>query len=386
MRVGLNATCFNARPSGANQRFRTLYGAVIRRNPDIRFILYEPADYPVGSWFGPVDNLEIRRTPLRSSGRVGRQWAGLCYWRRALAGEALDLFENFSLPLVGAPCPNLLTVHDLQPIRHGNAVMARVITDMVLHHAFARADRVMVVSQAMRDDLLRFHPGTRVDVVFNGVDPSVFKRQGGKEAVGIGLRRRLPDEFALAVGHFEPRKNLGLLVDAIAVLRDRGQSRPLVIVGRDGGEGKALRRRIAERQLERLITVIEDADDLEVRALYAACRLVVTPSRYEGFGIPLIEAMAARRPLAVSDIPVFRELTGGQGAYFPVDDPAAAADTMERVWTDEAERGRLIAVGLDRLGTFDVDRLADRIVSVYAAVIEDRDKTVARRERAAAKE
>ena len=86
-----------------------------------------------------------------------------------------------------------------------------------------------------------------------------------------------------------------------------------------------------ELRLEKLIRLIEDADDGDIRLLYAECRLVVVASRYEGFGIPVVEAMAARRPLVTSDIMVFRELTGQQGCYFPVHDPILAADMIERL-------------------------------------------------------
>ena len=181
----------------------------------------------------------------------------------------------------------------------------------------------------------------------------------------MGCRWAVPQEFLLSVGHIEPRKNFGLLVDAVALLRAQGLSRPLVLVGRDGGGMATLRRRIAGQGVGDLVTIIEDADDGAMRALYERCRMVAVPSRYEGFGIPLLEAMAARRALVTSDIPVFRELTEEWGACFPVDDAKAAAVVIERVWSDAGERTRLVAHGAERVKSFDIETPARRIGALY---------------------
>lgn len=357
MRIGLNATCFDDRPSGANQRFRLLYGAVIRRNPQHQFLIYEPADHRIAGWFADCTNVTARVTPVRGAGRLTRLATGLRYWRTAFRADALDVFETFSLPLVAAPCPTILTVHDLRSLQVESRV-ARAIARMVLRHAFARADRIVSVSAVVRDEIAAFRPGTQVSVVHNGVARSAA---ASCDALPTGL----PDRFALAVGHLETRKNLPLLIDAIGRLRDSGAMRPLVLAGRDGGVRDQLRGHIAARDLGTVVHIVEDADDATIRALYAACALVVVPSSYEGFGIALIEAMAAGRPLVTSDIAVFREVTQGQGCYFAVDDPAAAAAAIDRVWTDDTERARLIGYGDMRVGDFAFDALADRIAALY---------------------
>ena len=369
MRVGLNATCFNDRPSGANQRFRRLYGALIRRNPAVEYVVYEPADQRIAGWFAGLPNVVARATPLPSVGRLARFRVGLSYWKRALRRDAPDIFETFSLPLVAAPgCPTLLTIHDLRPVHAGQPFAGRLLAVPVLRHALARADHVIAVSQTVEAELLAFHPGLAVSTIYNGVDSASFAAPDPAAIEEAGRRYRLPDRFALAVGHLEPRKNLPMLIDAIAQLRERGQGRPLVIVGRDGGQRAEILARIAGRRVGPLVTVIEDAGDDLVRALYALCALVVVPSRYEGFGIALIEAMAAARPLVTSDIPVFRELTQGMGHYFPPGDSSAAADAIDRVWSDAGERERLIAHGRRRVADFGFDRLADELAALHRSL------------------
>ena len=385
MRIGLNATCFDARPSGANQRFRTLYGAVIRRNPSIRFLIYEPRDYPVARWFSDAANVEARRTPLPASGRVARLLCSLGYWHRAFREDRLDLFESFHLPLIRASCPSLLTLHDLRMLRPEGGWPGRTLGRVVLRQALRSADHVITVSDSMREEILAFRPGTAISTVYNAVDAESF-RLTDLAASGGSRHRDLPEAYMLTVGHLEARKNLLLLIDAVARLRDQGLDRPLVIAGRDGGMRHALIAHVAARGLGGHVRLIEDADDADIRRLYAGCRLVVVASRYEGFGIPVVEAMAARRPLVTSDIPVFGELTGGQGRHFPVDDPSAAAAAIESVWSDPREQDRLVAQGDARVDAFAVHRLADRISALYRQLSGDVPRISAMRERAAATE
>ena len=369
MRVGLNATCFDERPSGANQRFLGIYGALIRQRPDIEFIVYEPADQRIATWFDDAPNVSARRTPLPSAGRLARLRAGLPYWRRQLRADRLDLFECFNLPLVRAPdCPTVLTIHDLRPVLPEVPRWKRGVAYAVLQRAFVGADHVVAVSDAVADEIRAIRPAARVSTVYNGVDPATFAAPSQSVVASVRQRYGIGPDYLLAVGHLEARKNLPLLIDAVALLRDRGAPRQLAIVGNQGGQRAEILARIAKYRLDSLVTVIEHADDATVRALYAGCTMLVFPSRYEGFGIPILEAMAAGRPMALADTPVFRELTQRQGVYFPVDDAAGAADAIERVWSDHAEQQRQRAYGTARLSDFAFDRLADQVVEVYAGL------------------
>lgn len=370
MRVGLNATCFNDRPSGANQRFLMIYGTLIRQRPDITFVMYEPADQRIGDWFVDAPNVLVRRTPLPSVGRIARHRAGLGYWRRQLGADGLDLFEAFHLPLVQAPdCPTILTIHDLRPLSSDEPWLRRKAAEAILHRAFVRADRVIAVSNAVRAEILRFHPEASVSTVYNGVDPGAFAPPPATRIAETAAYYGLPERYVLAIGHLEARKNLSLLVQAIAVLRDAGTPHQLAIVGNEGGNGAAIRARIAALELGDLVTIIERADDATVRALYAGCDMLVFPSRYEGFGIPILEAMAANKPMVLADTSVFRELTLGQGCYFAVDDPHAAAAAIETVSHYPAERARQLRFGAGRLPDFSFDLLAAQVAAIYESLV-----------------
>ena len=368
MRIGLNATAFNDRPSGARQRFVGIYGALIRQRPDWEFIIYEPTDCRATEWFDGAANVVARSTPIASSGRVQRMAKGLIYWHRAFRTDTLDLFENFVLPLVKHPtAPTVLTIHDIRALHEQTSSLNKLLRRDVFRHAFSRADRIITVSNAIRDEILSFQPMASVSTVYNGVDPAHFIRSDNA-ADGVRERHGLPERYILAIGHLEERKNLSLLIDAIVLLRNRGMQRPLVIVGNDGGELETLQSRIAEHRLDGLVTIIEHADDEAVRALYSGCDMLAFPSRYEGFGIPILEAMAANKPMVLADTAVFRELTLSNGLYFPVHDADAAASAIETVWNDPVERTRQSLFASDRLNDFTFDRLARQIALVYESL------------------
>ncbi len=370
MRIGLNATCFSERPSGANQRFRHLYGALIRRNPDWQFIVYEPQDVRVARWFAPCPNVEARPTPIPAEGRVARLLAGRGYWNKALRADRLDLFEAFHLPAVIAPdCPTLLTIHDLRPVRPDAPLAERLVARPLLHRALSRAACTLAVSDTVAAELTAFHPGARVERLYNGVIPAEFAAPAPAVVADTSARWHLPARFLLAVGHIERRKNLPQLVEALALLRARGLERPLVVVGNPGGAERELAEAIARHGMGDLVQVLHGVSHADLLALYHACRAVVFPSAYEGFGIPLVEAIAAGRPVAVSDIPVFRELASEAAQFFPLGDAPATAAAIEALWSDPVLAARLVERGQALLPRFDFNRLADQLAALYRRIL-----------------
>lgn len=369
MRIGLNATCFNDRPSGANQRFAGIYGALIAHRPDVEFIIYEPVDCQVSRWFGEAPNVVARPTTMPSAHRLGRLIKGMGFWRRALAEDRLDLFETFHLPLVrAARCPTILTVHDARPVLEEVNSAKRAINRRILHRDLRDADHVITVSETMKAELLEISPAAAITSIYNGIDPAAL-RLGSAFAADVQARLDLPARFILAVGHLESRKNYPRLIEAVARLRRWDEHIGLVIVGNDSGEGAALRRQISALGLQREARLLSGVSRQDLAEIYALSAVVAFPSSYEGFGIPILEAMVAERPVVLSDIPVFRELTQNRGCYFPANDDAAMASGIAALLKDEQRQRELVDYGKGRVRDFSFARLAAEVENVHRMVV-----------------
>lgn len=368
MRIGLNATCFNDRPSGARQRFVGLYGTLIRQCPKIEFIVYEPSDCAVAGWFYGAPNVTAIRTPLPSGSRWRRTIGGIRYWRQRLREDRIDLFESFNLPLPPTgDCPVILTIHDIRSTLPDQPWPQRNLARAVHRSALRRTKAVLTVSETMRRALLAIDPQAQIIAIANGLDHGAFAAHPGDDERVRELC--LPDDYLLAVGHFEPRKNYVRLVEAFARLRVTRPHLSMVIVGNDGGTLPDVRGTIDAAGLAAVLQLRQNVTDNELRIVYRHARLVLFPSVYEGFGIPILEAMAAGRPLVVSDLPVFRELVGAHGAYFPPHDVTAMADAIAVILDSLTRQRELVDNGRRRVRDFAFDHLAHQVEAVYRQVL-----------------
>ena len=197
----------------------------------------------------------------------------------------------------------------------------------------------------------------------------MFENISKSELLTVQQKFNLSDEFLLAVGHIEKRKNYLGLIDAVARLHIGGRSMHLVIIGNDSGEMNAVIERVHSLNLSNYVKILSGLTDLEVRCIYTRCKLFVFPSSYEGFGIPLLEAMVAKRPIVLSNIPVFQEITQGQGVYFSHNDPDSIASTIDEVLTSTSESDRLIQYGIERVQDFSFRKISMDLERLYKSLL-----------------
>jgi glycosyltransferase involved in cell wall biosynthesis len=254
-------------------------------------------------------------------------------------GAAL-VHTQYAVP-VRSPCPAVVTIHDLS-FEHGSAHMAlkdRLVFRRVVPRAAQAARRVLTVSERTRADLVRLYglPEEKVVVTPNGVDPAF--------APGNTLRL---GTYVLAVGAVQPRKNyLAALAAAEAV------PLPLVVAGPVKDEALAAQLRASGADLRGYVSQEELAE------LYRGAACLVQASHFEGFGLPMLEAMASGTPVVALDEPALREV-GGDAAIFV--EEAHLADGMRRALD---ERDALAAAGLERARAFSWRVTAERTLEVY---------------------
>jgi glycosyltransferase involved in cell wall biosynthesis len=194
--------------------------------------------------------------------------------------------------------------------------------------------------------------------------------------VGVGnpvsatLRKYdLPGEFLLFVGATEARKNLPRLIEALAVVHRSFRPVPLVLVGREGGDHARVLAEIRARGLEAWVRLPGYLPESEVGALYRAASAFVFPSYCEGFGLPLLEAMACGLPAAASDVSALPEVGGDAALYFRPEDPEDIAAKIIRLLSDEDLRAALRARGRERARAFTWEKTAAETLAFYGTVL-----------------
>ncbi len=270
----------------------------------------------------------------------------------------------------------VITVHDLTFLRYPHfqtAESLRYYRDN-FPSALRQAAHILTDAEAIKRELvedLGISP-ERITAHPLGVDHARFRPQPESEVAPILAARKVPRGCVLFVGTFEPRKNLGGLLEAYALLRQKlSDAPPLVLVGRRGWLYEAFFERAAALQLEAHLIWLENLPPEELPALYNGAGVLVLPSFYEGFGLPLLEAMACGTPTVAARRGSLPEVVGEAGCLVDPEQPEALADAVARVLSDSELRARIRAAGLARAQEFTWHKTAQIALSVYRRVLSD---------------
>jgi glycosyltransferase involved in cell wall biosynthesis len=283
---------------------------------------------------------------------------------------ALAHFTNSLAPLA-APCPYVVTLHDMSLFLHPHTQPAKslVLVRPLLPAIARRAAAIITVSHSARRDLLAVLrvPPAKVHVVYEAAAPAYHALDDGADLARVRARYGLHTPFALYVGTLEPRKNLETLVRAFAQVQ-RGRPEQLVLAGRLGWKYHELLRLIEALGAGDAVRLLGYVPDDDLPALYNLACVLVYPSLYEGFGLPVVEAMACGTPVITSDRTSLAEL--GAGAALLVDplDVEMLAARLRLVLDDADLRAELRAAGFRRAAEFSWARAAAETVAVYEGV------------------
>jgi glycosyltransferase involved in cell wall biosynthesis len=318
--------------------------------------------------FMPPPALALARSHVDTK----RPWRRILWEQTGLAvlSRKLDLLHGlaFAAPLA-AGCPTVITIHDLSFLRFPRAFrwFNRIYLSFITRASARRAARVIAVSESTRQDVIRLCgvPGERVVTVPNGVS-ATFSPASNAEVGAFRQRKGLPDRFILFVGTLEPRKNLDRLVDAYAFLRQAGERiPPLIIAGGKGWFYQSIFRRVQELGLTDVVLFPGFIPPGELAWWYRAADVFVYPSYFEGFGLPVLEAMACGTPVVTSTASSLPEVAGDAALLVAPEDAVALATALGQVLHDLALCEDLRSRGLARAAQFSWVRTARETEQVY---------------------
>lgn len=337
-------------------------------------LAHHPFDL-VGLSHRPPDAVEeLQAMGLRcehQSAPLGVLWQQLRLPRRLGRGD-VDLFWSPLLTLPWrCPVPSVVTVHDLTPVLFPRTHhwKTRCSIRPFLARSVARADRVVAVSAATAADLRRLYPETApVTVIPNGVAEE-FEAASPARVEEIRRREDAVAGYVLFAGTLEPRKNLDGLLAAWRLVRERlPAAPPLLVAGGWGWGDTGLRARLADAAAIGVRTLGRVEPSRLVELLQGATAFVY-PSLYEGFGLPVLEAMACGVPVVASDRSSLPEVVGDAGLLVDPDDPRAIAEALVHLLRSPQRARELAARGLERSRSFTWRRAADSLATLFTELL-----------------
>jgi len=357
VRIAINGLACTPTMTGIGRVTLQIARALARAAPEDEFLLFLPKDGPRDPAPG-LDNLAAVRTDVTLRQPLQSALFEEFELPRRLRGAHVDLYyaPSYLLPAFPGARAEVVCVHDLawRLYPRTKSALFRAYMNARLPAALRRARRIVCVSRATADDLGLLYPEAergKVRVVHNGVDLDVF-RPGNGTVEGH-------DPFIAVVGNFDPRKNLATLLSAFPIFRARLRPHHLVLVGPGAPPGER----------PRAVDVVGYLDEQPLADLYRRASIVVQPSLYEGFGLPILEAMACGTPVACADIRVFREVAGDCADYFDPRQAPAIADAMEWLVADDARQAELARKGPERARGFSWELAARKLLAVFVEAL-----------------
>lgn len=288
-----------------------------------------------------------------------------------VARYPLDVWHSPDfIPPAGGAKRHIITVHDLTFVHYPQFLTAesrRYYLDQITW-AVQHADHISADSEHTRQDLLHLLgvPAEKVTTIYLAANPIYQQTVTAADIQTTLAHYQLPAGFILAVGTLEPRKNLPTLLRAYHQLRqEKLLDIPLVLVGRKGWLFEEIFHLIEQLQLQPFVHHLATVPDQQLAHLYHAAGVLVTPSHYEGFGLPALEAQHCGCPVLVSERGSLPEIVGPQGFCLPPDDITAWSEAIRQVCTDTALRQKMIENGRNQAQNFSWPVTAAQTLKLY---------------------
>ncbi len=375
MRIAIDASSVPPSPAGAGVYAIELVRALAQRDAHDGYALFTR-----GAWFDDVahdkKNWRIEHVDARS--RPARLAWEHTQLPAALQRLRIDVLHSthHTLPLRSGGAKRVVTIHDVTFFRMPERYPpARRWYMQALTRLSARvADAIIVPSRAVRDDVLRLLnvPEARVTVVYEAASADYAPVDRAVGAV-IAARHGVHQDYVLNVGSLEPGKNRARLIHAMRQLRDEGVDNALLVVGQKAWDYERDFQLVNELGMRDRVVFAGYVPQADMPALYSGATAFACPSLYEGFGLPILEAMACGAPTLTSNVSATAEVAGEAALLVDPLSVAAIRDGLRELLTDETLRARLSEAGRARAAEFSWSRAADETHAVYERVHAKRD-------------
>lgn len=368
MNIGFDGKRAANNLTGLGNYSRSLIGQLARTFPQNQYLVYSPKLGPKAQIkaFFDLPGISLRLAPPKVLKFLWRS-VGI---KKNLVTDGVDIYHGLSqeIPfgIQQLPLKTVVTIHDLIYLRYPSYYKPfdRFIYNLKSRYACKNSDLIIAISERTRADIIEFYgiPEERIKVVYQSCDPSFKIHYPLADREVVREKYNLPGTFILNVGTIEPRKNLLLLIRAMKDIRSDVK---LVVVGKPRAYMEQVLSEVAASGLEQRIVFLENVPFDDLPKIYQLASLFAYPSLYEGFGIPIIEALYSGVPVIAATGSCLEEAGGPGSIYIAPDDAAGLAREANRVLDNPQLSERMVATGLDYVRKFDEELLANQLMDCY---------------------
>lgn len=291
---------------------------------------------------------------------------------RDLRADGIDLFHGLSgeipIGIHRSSIKTCVTIHDLIFLKHPEwyKPIDRTVYNKKFNYAALHADSIIAISEQTKNDIIEYYniPPEKISVIYQGCHPAFKKARSEQEKDVLRQKYKLPSQFVLNVGSIEPRKNAIQLVKAVENLEV-----PLVLIGKDTKYSSEIKTYIQQKSLSNRIFMLQIDTMEELATIYAMADIFVYPSLYEGFGIPIIEALYSGTPVITNRSGVFPEAGGPFSYYIDPKNTAELTYAIESVLGNSNMRKQMIQKGKEYVRRFDDTQIVNQMMETYQTIL-----------------
>lgn len=337
--------------------------------------------------YAPRERENPRLTPLLKRGNMHLRLPEKTIWKKLrplwrvwgvtgdMENDGIVIYHGLSneLPLNIRKATNVksvVTIHDLifRRLPECYPLIDRWIYDYKFRKACEQADRIIAVSECTKRDIVKdYHIAPeKIEVICQGCDPAFAEMVSPEKKEEVSLRHELPEHYILSVGTIERRKNALLAVKALALLPEEMH---LVLVGKETSYAKEVRKAAELLGLGQRVHLKQGIPFADLPAIYQCAEVFIYPSIYEGFGIPILEALNSRIPVVAATGSCLEEAGGPHSIYVAPDDAEGAARAIRRAMTSE-DRRHMVEEGVKWAAQFNARQMAHQTMACYERLME----------------
>ncbi|MFZ1784298.1 MAG: glycosyltransferase family 1 protein [Ferruginibacter sp.] len=380
MKIGFDAKRAYQNPTGLGHYSRTLISSLARFYPEHEYYLFAPTIKPGFDTSG-FNNIQAI-SPQHFPGRLFKNLWRSNWVKKDLQQQGIELYHGLSheipVGIAKTGIKSVVTIHDLIFERYPEQYhpIDRFIYRYKFTYACRHADKIIAVSEQTRQDIIDYYkiPEEKITVCYQSCNPAFAELVTDDKKEAVRQRYNLPPDYFLYVGSIIERKNLLQLCRALTLL---DSPLPLVVIGDGGAYKQKVKDYIAENGLtENVIFLSEHAEarsagfrlSTDFPAIYQLATAMIYPSMFEGFGIPVLEALYSRLPVITSNLSCMPETGGDAALYINPNHPEEIAAAMKRVSTDTELRKQMIEKGMVHAEKFSPKNTAETVMKLYQSL------------------